>query len=1271
MKSNYGENGRSILREGEDSTEIIFLLKGNANILRKSVNSRLNNIVKKKIYKSSFSPNKLLSEKKIPPWSQLNKLGEVHVPVRSASLDTGSNRIFNSRFLEAIQSHQSCLKCKENEKSFHDDMNDLNCRPNHDNNNDNNNNKNSNTIYHNINDNISNCRGNIKLQRYKGKEKEKESDSDDDNEEEENEKSKIIKCENDDTIFITNDDSWQFSPNISKKNDNKDLKMIRNKDTEKNEVEDINKKENNLKGVCMSRQYDCINDEEKENQSKKTVKKREIEGDMIKKEQEDNKEKGEKDGKERKGVGGDLYWDFTPQVSPSEIFEINKSNEVGDEKSKICNDNDNNDNNGSNNNNNESNKNNMKNKNDNDNSDDNVNNGCNQIIENNDLKGNEKTEFVKKQPESLRELEGWNGKIFSNFSISNEDENENENENENEGVELYNQNSNDVIDNNNNNNDNKIKNHNNSINNDKDRNSDSSFLLNNEISKDLKMKSKNSSIHCPHSDVEERSRGREKEKAKEHSSRKEKVGFIEDLEKRKLDDKREQEEKKDEEEVEEEYIKKFKIKHKEILEELKEKKNSNLHKSLSASLKIPVVRNIIQMKDSLIKVGSRVRAEVRRKSALNSNIIHQNENELLGTISEGDIIGYKELLNNNKYDYSVVATDNVWYYTLERTAVLTLIDNHPRIALELQRALAFSINDSNQKIKKINKHKNKLNFFNELKETFKKVKSNPKIMSKKTNTTFKSVVTNVIKRSLAKKKSDDNIIDIDPSSLVITSGKCYNNNNNDKNSSNDGNIIDNEIIVCDKKKRRSIISILTSSSFESNKAIANKNDNDNNTSNNNKNSNNNSNNDNNSNNNNDNNNSDEKTFSQKMAKLDKIYDLYAKSDGSSSSTNMKVGDTDSTSPSLQKDLNKILLMNKKESKNCSKNKNYDDIDKNNTHDESNNDSVYDYNDSKSNNNYYDNNYDNDNYSYDDNNNNKNKNKNSLLSLEIPKVEKNSSYSQFILEKLSPTFHMKSNKKKKIQNQNKYNNAGIAYNKNKNKNDNDNSNDDDNNNDNNNHNNINVRNITRKRSVDRLPLMNPKIPFNQGSEKGSVPNKINQSHEKDFTGVENDTFGHHSNYDNNNNNNKDTGDIFLRAHRSTSDLHRVPLLDFDKIPNLRRNSYMGNCSNSDKNYSNFSNNNYNYDNNDFINPENIPNPYHNNSSKNSNSDLISKFYNKNNKNNNSNIDNNDDNVNHYKSNSNPNISGNSSSHVNPLIFVSNSDNNVLKYMYNKSNPKRLI
>ena len=1134
MKSNFAENGRSIIREGEIGFEIVFLLRGNALISRKrnnlllesdDINSNLNSNLNEII-----SPYCSKNKNKNSNWNRTGYFRDGHLPVRSKSFDSALNFKINPNFIETLKNEIFNTQHEQKEENIGNNEN---------------NNYQINAIEALDNSTTEPSVKGVSIGRERG-------------------------SDGDEILEFISQNSEKSMRRIEKK-------IIINENQSEDEINNMNIP------------YNKINEKINENENEKKM--NNTDNKYIQGDKKDTNEKKKKNGT-GDGDGDGLDWDFTPMVSPNNR-NLHKDNETEKRQTESRRNDDNN------NNNNNYDKNNRNNNDNNDNHD----NDKIPLSHENELEKDEKNvkkerkEFRKKPPDSIREGRGFTENDFHERNPSDEIDD----------IETFSS----------------IENYNYNIDNDNGNSNDD-----NNLQKELKEKIDIKDVN--------------KEKKREEKKRKQ-----EEKEKKKQEQKQKQEE-----------TDKMKFKNIELCKEIKIKVR-RLPTSSSSS-KMPVVRNIFQIKEKLVKVGTRVKEEIRRKSAhINHFTTFEKTTEIVGNMVEGDVIGYDELLHNKKYEYSIIASENIWYYTLERTAVLTLLDNQPRIALELQRALALCFNDINEKMKKSKKFKDKLDFFTEIKENFKKVKSESKIPLKK-GIGFSSVVTSVMKNNSMMKRKSTESLNVDSSSQVIHSSidrnesdKNGNNDNNSNNNDNNYNINNNndnnnnlsnninsmkddedrnKVTSVKRNKARSLFSILSSINPIIN--INKKNNNEKNKEKKNGNEKNKKNKD-----DDDSNFTYEKTFSQKLAKLDKIYDLYKKS-------NVDSNDIDSMGISSPRNFSNNIKPKKKDSN--KKKEDGIDIDHNGNNNNNHNEHPKNYN-----------------YDYDENDDNYDKNKKSSLSLDIPKVDKKSSYSQFILEKLSPSFHMKNNNINNKKVQSKYNNVGIAYEKDCN--------------------NSNVRQVVRRKSVDGTPLMNPRTLIDQGEVgKGSVLNQLSRPRRRLSTGSENEISSHEmkkktnnpNNNNNNNNNNSNSGEIFIKTHRSTSDLQRVPLLDFDKIPNLRRNS-MGQSSNSEKcnnyNYNNYNNNNYNNNNNnnnnnnynnkyhnyydddnnndydDYSDNEHVPNPYHNNSSKNSNSNLINKFYNK------SNNNNDDGNVNNSKQ------SNSGKSHA---------DNSALKYMYNKPNIRNL-
>ena len=87
MKSNYAENGRSIIREGEDGLDIVFLLRGNAVITRRKNNFLLDSAeTNSNSYSYSdkiISPYCSATKKKNSNWNRTGYFKDGHLPVRS------------------------------------------------------------------------------------------------------------------------------------------------------------------------------------------------------------------------------------------------------------------------------------------------------------------------------------------------------------------------------------------------------------------------------------------------------------------------------------------------------------------------------------------------------------------------------------------------------------------------------------------------------------------------------------------------------------------------------------------------------------------------------------------------------------------------------------------------------------------------------------------------------------------------------------------------------------------------------------------------------------------------------------------------------------------------------------------------------------------------------------------------------------------------------------------------------------------------------------
>jgi signal-transduction protein with cAMP-binding, CBS, and nucleotidyltransferase domain len=92
---------------------------------------------------------------------------------------------------------------------------------------------------------------------------------------------------------------------------------------------------------------------------------------------------------------------------------------------------------------------------------------------------------------------------------------------------------------------------------------------------------------------------------------------------------------------------------------------------------------------------------------------------ITGEMGSGQFFGHLEILDQKKCQHSVVVIEPCVYYTLNREAVLHLIETHPGIALELQASLGQAILTATRDTIREKAKKAKVDFLNELKKKFK------------------------------------------------------------------------------------------------------------------------------------------------------------------------------------------------------------------------------------------------------------------------------------------------------------------------------------------------------------------------------------------------------------------------------------------------------------------------------------------------------------------------------------------------------------------------
>ena len=86
---------------------------------------------------------------------------------------------------------------------------------------------------------------------------------------------------------------------------------------------------------------------------------------------------------------------------------------------------------------------------------------------------------------------------------------------------------------------------------------------------------------------------------------------------------------------------------------------------------------------------------IQDKAKENAKIINENKRSL-GTLRPGGLVGHREMLKNENFEYTVTAISPCKYYIINDAAISKLVKDHPEIALEFQTALCRIIFDENQ-----------------------------------------------------------------------------------------------------------------------------------------------------------------------------------------------------------------------------------------------------------------------------------------------------------------------------------------------------------------------------------------------------------------------------------------------------------------------------------------------------------------------------------------------------------------------------------------------
>jgi hypothetical protein len=98
----------------------------------------------------------------------------------------------------------------------------------------------------------------------------------------------------------------------------------------------------------------------------------------------------------------------------------------------------------------------------------------------------------------------------------------------------------------------------------------------------------------------------------------------------------------------------------------------------------------------------------------------KGQQEVMGVLTRGDFIGYKEMQFMIKHPSSLTAIEACHYYTLDHSDVLTLVRHNPMVAFEFQRALGLAVDEMDDRMRAAQTQQLRGEFFNEIKDQFKK-----------------------------------------------------------------------------------------------------------------------------------------------------------------------------------------------------------------------------------------------------------------------------------------------------------------------------------------------------------------------------------------------------------------------------------------------------------------------------------------------------------------------------------------------------------------------
>jgi Ion channel len=101
----------------------------------------------------------------------------------------------------------------------------------------------------------------------------------------------------------------------------------------------------------------------------------------------------------------------------------------------------------------------------------------------------------------------------------------------------------------------------------------------------------------------------------------------------------------------------------------------------------------------------------------------KGKQEVVGVLTRGDFIGYKEMQYSIKHPSSLTAIEACHYYTLDHSDVLTLVRHNPMVAFEFQRALGLAVDEMDDRMRAAQTQQLRGEFFNEIKDQFKKTKT--------------------------------------------------------------------------------------------------------------------------------------------------------------------------------------------------------------------------------------------------------------------------------------------------------------------------------------------------------------------------------------------------------------------------------------------------------------------------------------------------------------------------------------------------------------------